>query len=60
MRVFNQIEFFLTLSFLGAYLVSQIPLPEFGLGRSDPELGFGLQRDLSEYSNEYYDDIEVE
>jgi len=43
---------------VSAYLVSQIPLPEFGLGRSDPELGFGLQRDLSEYSNEYYDDIE--
>jgi len=45
-------------AYVSAYLVSQIPLPEFGLGRSDPELGFGLQRDLSEYSNEYYDDIE--
>ena len=31
----------------------------FGLGRSDPELGFGLQRDLSEYSEDYYDGIDV-
>ena len=45
--------------FLGAYLISQIPLPEFGLGRSDPQLGFELQRDLSEYSDEYYEGIDV-
>ena len=45
---------------VGAYLISQIPLPEFGLGRNDYEdLGFGLQRDLSSYSEDYYPDDEV-
>jgi len=43
---------------VSAYLISQIPLPEFGLGRSDPQLGFELQRDLSEYSDEYYEGID--
>lgn len=42
-------------AYVSAYLITQIPLPEFGLGRSDPQLGFELQRDLSEYSDEYYD-----
>jgi len=45
-------------AYVSFYLIGQIPLPEFGLGRSDPELGFGLQRDLSEYSEEYYDGID--
>jgi len=45
-------------AYVSFYLIGQIPLPEFGLGRSDPELGFGLQRDLSEYSEEYYDSID--
>jgi len=45
-------------AYVSAYLISQIPLPEFGLGRSDPQLGFELQRDLSEYSDEYYEGID--
>jgi len=49
----------LTLAGISAYLISQIPLPEFGLGRNDYEdLGFGLQRDLSSYSEDYYPDDE--
>ena len=55
----NSCDLFIEWFCLGAYLISQIPLPEFGLGRSDPQLGFELQRDLSEYSDEYYDGIEV-
>jgi len=46
-------------AYVSAYLISQIPLPEFGLGRNDYEdLGFGLQRDLSSYSEDYYPDDE--
>ena len=38
--------------------MSQIPLP--ALARSgDDDLGFGLQRDLGEYEDDYFDDLEV-
>jgi len=43
----------LTFLGIGAYLFSQIPLPD--LSRSDDiDLGFGLQRDLSNYEDEYF------
>jgi len=51
----------------GAYLLSFIPLPSTGYGYSgDTELdlglgnlGFGLQRDLSEYEDEYFPEVEA-
>ena len=47
-------SYFLTTGF---YLVSQIPLP--ALARSGDDLGFGLQRDLGDYEDDYFDDLEV-
>jgi len=41
------------IAYVSAYLFSQIPLPD--LSRSDDiDLGFGLQRDLSNYEDEYF------
>ena len=39
---------------LGAYLFSQIPLPDLSRSDDNFDLGFGLQRDLSNYEDEYF------
>jgi len=54
-------------AYVSAYLLSFIPLPSTGYGYSgDTELdlglgnlGFGLQRDLSEYEDEYFPEVEA-
>jgi len=43
-------------AYISFYLVSQIPLP--ALARSGDDLGFGLQRDLGDYEDDYFDDLE--
>ena len=51
----------LRFNFQGAYLVSNIPLPD--LKRSDDELGelgFGLQRDLDSEYGDYYSSFELD
>jgi len=44
----------LTFLGLGAYLFSQIPLPDLSRSDDNFDLGFGLQRDLSNYEDEYF------
>ena len=44
----------------GAYLVSNIPLPDLKRSDDDELLGYGLQRDLSEYDEYYPSGFEIE
>jgi len=54
-------------AYVSAYLLSFIPLPSTGYGYAGDEdldlglgnLGFGLQRDLSEYEDDYFPDVEA-
>jgi len=42
------------IAYVSAYLFSQIPLPDLSRSDDNFDLGFGLQRDLSNYEDEYF------